>query len=127
LPRQARDKRKENSKEGVLFAQILHVQWGWSDEMSNSAAAQSAGLQSIDWRSLASCRNGSMLPRGENETAPASLLVQKGSDDIAPHLYNGLQLQRGAAAAELPAQRQALGAPGTIAATPPMGACDFKR
>ena len=43
-----------------LATQVLHVQWGWASNMSTSPAARAAGLQSVDWRALTSCRNASL-------------------------------------------------------------------
>lgn len=54
-----------------LAAQVLHVQWGFSDAMSTSPAAVAAGLQSLDWRSYETCKNGSSeMPIESAEAAP---------------------------------------------------------
>ena len=86
-----------------LAAQILHVQWGFSDNMSTSPAAVASGLQSINWQSLQSCSNDRQ-EKQIHHLAPVEKYLPK---------TNAVKLLRRQAAATV--------APSTVAATPPMG------
>ena len=93
-----------------LAAQVLHVQWGWAQNMSTSPAAVAAGLQSIDWRALSTCRNSSSssfsMPRPQPAEPPSVPLP-------LPVPLLGSEAKRLQGAEE--------GQAHAIAATPPMG------
>jgi hypothetical protein len=88
-----------------LAAQILHVQWGWGDNMSTSPAAIAAGLQSIDWRGLSKCKNST----GDRSTGDTEWPLE-----LHQEAQEGLEEQGGTINLPPPALSQ------TIAATPPM-------
>jgi hypothetical protein len=91
-----------------LAAQILHVQWGWSNNMSTSPAALAVGLESVDWVMLSACKNTSateldepLEPKYSPELAQGDMVlgtVEHAKDGKVKPLQNQI-----------------------IAATPPMG------